>query len=480
MRVLGRVLSIILPVAILLAIAVPNILSGNDRGRGYSDQVNYHQRVVETFSRQWPAPDLSDYPGVMTPLYHLLQAFVHRHITDDWRLLQFFGSIWGPITLLVVWVGIWTASGLRIGSLRHAALLLPLTCSMYVWDSTAWLLPDNMAWAIVAAILALCFGPVRDPGRYRSIAAAGALLLVLIATRQSNIWLAAPIWVWAALRNDPDGQTLAGAFADPAPRIKRGLIAVIATLPAFILLGWFFVTWGGRLQPPMWDEWYARKWNPSAGPFVLSLVGLFSVFFAGVLLPTAIDLLRRRPLVVLASMLITLAIGVSAPSTYDMSQGRYGAIWSLADKFPSISGRALLIVGLAALAGPALVCWATALDFRRRWVFVTALAAFAATQYKNPWLYQRYADPLLLILFALAAASLAGPLARVAAERRRVHAVGCPLADFCENLARPAAIAGPVILAILLGLMGVQTMRSATTPTILPPGSIGHPPTVRR
>lgn len=476
---------ILVPVALLLAITIPNILSHNQRGRGYSDQVNYHQRIIERFAQQWPTPDLHDYPGVMTPAYHLLQAFAYRYISTDLTTLQLLGSVFGPATLLVVGIGL----ARRAPGVLACLLLMPLAACMYIWDSTIWLLPDNMAWVLVAGVLTMCVAGKGFTGfcGVRRLVIAGVLMFLLIATRQSNIWLAAVVWAWAFAGQDPPEQTMVGALGDLKRRIPRTMWAVAATIPAFALLGWFFAHWGSRFQPPMWDEWYSRKWNLSALPFVLGLVGLFSVFFGGFLLPTAIDLLRRRALLVVGAAALAALLGAAAPSDYDMSMGRYGAIWSIADKFPAVAHRSLLMIALSACGGVAILCWGAALDFRRRWVFLTAVAAFGATQMKNPWLYQRYAEPLLLMLFALCAAVIWDRMARAAVPSELGDAslpafgtAGSRVAEMGRRVSVPARYLGPAVLALALGLMGYQTMRSAGDVKVMAEGEIGHPPSSKR
>jgi hypothetical protein len=519
-RAVLRLTSLLIPIAILLTVAIPNILSGNSRGRGYSDQVNYHERVIVQFGAQWPAPDLSDYPAVMTPLYHLLMSLIYEFVTDSIRILQLVGSIFGPMTLLALWWGVMStmprgASDSRRGlATDHAtgggspawldaivalSLMLPMACCMYVWDSTIWLLPDNMAWAMVAAVIALCFSERFTTMR---LILAGVFLAVLIATRQSNIFLAACLWTAAYLRDDPDDHTLPRAVGDLGRRIPRLATGVVATLPAFGVLAWFWNHWGGRVAPPMWDVWYARKWNPAGGAFVLALCGLYSVFFAGYLLPAAWRLLRGRWWMLAAAGVGGALVALACKTDYDMSQGRYGAIWSLADKVPAPMGRSLFITALSASGGVALVCWAVAMDFRRRWVFVTAFAAFAATQFKNPWLYQRYAEPLILILFILAAASIIRRERAITASVGDAGRTGSSTAasstadaDFgtrdgradADGVARLIGRAAPALrilgvaaLAMILAAMAIATMRGASEVKILPAGDVGKPPSAKR
>ncbi len=474
-----------MPVAALLAIAVPAILWGGDHGRGYSDQVNYHQRVIERFASELPSPGIRDYAGVMTPLYHLGQAVVLRVVggagavaADHVTLLRLVGAVFGPLMLGVMWVAVgkWTRPAWT------ALLLMPLALSPYIVDSTVWILPDNMAWTMVAGILALCFA--RSSGGPRKLAIMGALLAVLVATRQSNIWLAAVVWAWAFVGDDRADRSMLAALRGWRSRARPTLAAIAATLPAFALLGYFYVTWGGRLQPPMWDEWYARKWNFSGIPFVLALVGLFSVFYVGFLLPTAWRLIRWRPRALLIWGLLAAAVSAIPRSDYDMSQGRYGAIWSIADRFPCPMGRSLLLIALAGAGGMALVCWAAALGFRRRWILLAALAAFGATQIKNPWLYQRYAEPLLLMLMTLSAAAIQGTLGRSAwhgGEGRRAEGPGDGEDTGSEvPLAGLLRVGGVAALALILAALTVQNLRGGGEVKVMAPGEIGHPPSTRR
>jgi hypothetical protein len=474
--------AIAIAVILLLAVAIPNILSGNSRGRGYSDQVNYHARMIATFAEQWPSPDVSDYPGVMTPLYHLMLAGVVRAFNVEQQGLQLLASIFGPLTLLVI-----GAAVSRTGrGLLTLALLLPIAACMYIWDSTIWLLPDNMAWMLAAAIMGMFLlrKQPSDRAMYTRLAIAGLLLASLIATRQSNIWLASLAWVFAFTARDHDDQTLPAALGDWKSRVVPALIAIATTIPAFLVLAWFYKTWGGRFQPPMWDAWYARKWNLSAGAFVLALIGLLSVFFAGFWGPMFVRLMRTRlPWMVLA-FVGTAFIALIGRSDYDVSMGRYGAIWNIADKFPSVGGRSLFMVGLSAIAGPIIAAWAMSLGFRARWVFLTTLAAFGATQFKNPWLYERYVDPLLFILFAMASAAIVlREDAKGGADlpaQSSFGTSGSQLESMVQRVSGPVRIAGPVVLALLLGAMGLMTLRGAKEVKVLPVGDIGDPPSVKR
>jgi hypothetical protein len=474
--------AIAIAVILLLGVVIPNILSGNNRGRGYSDQVNYHARMIATFAEQWPSPDISDYPGVMTPLYHLMLAGVVHVFDAGVRALQLLASVFGPLTLIVT--GCMAARTGR--GLLTLTLLLPIAACMYIWDSSIWLLPDNMAWMLVAAILGmfLLAKPSAGTAMYVRLGVAGVLLAILIATRQSNIWLASLAWVYAFTQPDPDDQTLPAALGDAQRRVIPVLIAVLTTLPAFLVLAWFYKTWGGRFQPPMWDAWYARKWNPSAGAFVLALTGLLSLFFAGFWGPMFVRLLRTRTSWMILAFLGAGLVAMIGRSDYDVSMGRYGAIWNIADKFPSVGGRSLFMVGLSAIAGPIIAAWAMSLGFRARWIFVTTLAAFGATQFKNPWLYERYVDPLLLILFAMASAAIvlredAKRYADIPAQPS-FGTLGSRLESTASSVSGPVRFAGPVVLALLLGAMGLLTLRSAKDVKVLPEGDIGDPPAAKR
>jgi hypothetical protein len=102
---------------------------------------------------------------------------------------------------------------------------------------------------------------------------------------------------------------------------------------------------------------------------------------------------------------------------------------------PVIGERSVVIVMLATLGGAVLGWWCAALNRRDRWIFVTAWAAFIAAQTVNTTAWQRYYEPFVLMMLALAA---------VRVERARWSFI-------------PAI--GPLLLAGVLGMVTVLSLR---------------------
>lgn len=478
-----RLWSLIPAVLITAVFALGVIFSGTDKGRGAADQINYHQRVIRQFAEQLPTPDFRNYVSATTPLYHVAQAVLYRHITSDLRVLRMVGLAITLGLVVIVWRFVSAQASPRI----TMALLLPMACSIYVLDAGAWLLPDNAAWCLVAVILGMGLG---ERVRLGEILMLGVGLAVLVLTRQSHLWIAGVIWAMAFLSASwgrpltPQTQESDALLANLDRRIPRALIALVVTIPSFLIVAWFWRLWGGRLVPPIFVEWYARGSNPSAPVFLLALGAVYSAFFAGYLLPAFSMLLRRRVWVLALGAGIGLLAWLAAPSNYDLDNGRYGGLWSIARKLPMLGERSLFMLGGAVAGGILLACWAAALDFRRRWIFLTAIAAFFTAQCANAWLYQRYCEPFFLILFALAAASIAGQGLHVeptgedepGSLRPTTADALAVIASARSKVIRTLRFFGPLALAGLLMLVTLNELRTAQPVVLLPEGQVERTP----
>lgn len=460
---------------VFLAVALPAILGGMARGRGYADQVNYHLRVVKQFAGQLPTPDVSNYVSATTPLYHIIHAVLYTHVTGNVMALQLIGALYTVALLVIVW---WFVSR-KAPPLLAAALVLPLACSMYVLDAGIWILPDNLAYALVALIMGLAF-TVRF--NTRVIFACGIAMALLVLTRQAHLWAAGVVWAAAWLARESRGNHESGAtlFSHAGARIRPTFVAVLVTLPAFAIVAWFWDHWGGKLTPPAFDQWYRAggrsRLNVAALPFLLSLTAIYSTFFAGFLLPALTAMARRRPLLLVLAVLLGAVPALLAHTNYDLEQGRYGGIWNIARKLPAINDRSLFMVGLSVVGGVAIACWAYALDFRRRWLFLGCIAAYFAAQCANAWVYQKYSEPFFLILFALAASAIPEPEIEPLDASRPAAAALSAAARPRRKILMLLRHAGPAALAMLLLAITLLSYRSARPPVLLPEGAVEEPP----
>ena len=456
-------------VILFLACSLPLILSDNLLGRAAFDQLHYHEPAIRKFAAEWPRPDLSDYRSATTPGYHLLLAAVCRFVSDSGRVLQLAGA--GFTAALVGLFAVAAASCVGTTRVRFAGawsvlLTLPLLASIYVFFPGVWLVPDNLGWLLVLAIGLVSWQIAgaadrtavgRASFRWLNFAAASALMLAVVLVRQSHFWCASLIWLGAWIGAAPIGDGgLMGMLSRFGLRARALVPAAIATLPAAAAMVYFAKLWGG-MTPPTFSHQYGSMINAATPAFLLSLVGGFSVFFAGFVAPAGWRVLRERPVCLLVAMLAGVAAAAIPETTYIHEQRSTG-LWSLVRVAPMIAGHTSTVLLVMTPFGVwALWAWFAALGAKERWFFVGTLAAFGVAQTANPLCWQRYMEPLLLMLMGLGAATISarGTLAAGSArgfERLLLHS------------APAARIAGPAVLALLLGTITVRSLMNPDVP----------------
>ncbi|MCH7962006.1 MAG: hypothetical protein IIC49_06685, partial [Planctomycetes bacterium] len=407
---------ILLPTALFLVAASALILGGFERGRGAADQINYHEPVIRTFADQWPGFDFSDYLSATTPAYHVALATFARFVADSRPALQFAGALFTIGLLLTLTLA--GSCGQRIGQQRalsqplearrwnRAVLLtLPVTASLYVFSSGVWLLPDNAAWWGVLVIVLLA---LRSDFGITQLLWSGLILTLLVATRQIHLWAAAVVWAAAWIgptRGDDTLTSWTDLLRDLPVRMRRTLVAVAVTLPAFGVVYAFVRLWGG-LSPPTFQE-DAQGLNPAAPAFIMAQVGLFSLFFAGWLIGPARELVTKRRSTLLLAVGAGLVIALVPATSYSIDAGRFSGLWNAAHATPLVFGRVSPLIVVLAVGGVvASVAWFLALPLRTRWIGLAALVAFIAAQTASHNCWQRYHEPFILILMAVLARDL--------------------------------------------------------------------------
>lgn len=306
--------------------------------------------------------------------------------------------------LVQLYANLWTA--LLFGILAYKAgrsfgklgvlITLPLLSSIYVLFPAVWLLPDNAGWFAVLLILILALD---YPLSTRTILTSGIILAFLVLLRQVHIWAASIIWISAWIGSDSKTPSLVQVFKDPASRTRRFVLALVATLPAALLLLYFIRLWGGLVPPTFQDRHQGP--NLATPAFILTQVSILSVFFAPLLLPRLIGILKSHRFWIIASIGAGLVIAIIPESTYSVEAGRYSGWWNLVDRQPVVSDRSLIILLGAPAGALACVIWASFVSRRETWILATTLIAFTAAQSANHASWQRYHEPLLLILMVL-------------------------------------------------------------------------------
>ncbi len=428
-------------VVLFAMIAGSFIMTGTMRGRGAQDDVEFHFRAIEGFIGEWPAMDFADYASATTPGYHAVLATAGQ-ITDARWWLRAVGALF-----TVGWL--WTLArslSHRVGTACAIACTLPVLCSMYVVDAGVYLLPDNAGWWGVLGIMLLTldarFG-------FRSLVVSSLVLFALVWCRQIHIWAAAMIWAaaWLGPTVDNDApKTVVGVpIDDVRGRLARLGAAMLGSVPAFVVLGSFYVLWGSRLSPPQFEELHTEGLSFSTPAFFLSILGIASVFFVGWWLPGVRRAWARSPrgVVVLIALagVCGLLLGVLPETTYDIESGRFSGIWNAAKAFPVFAGRtSVLIVVFSTFGAMTLAAWGIALPARVRLVSLVPVLGFVAAQIANPQVWQRYHEPFVLILVAVMASHTTQTTGETSAISR---------------LERHLRIVGPIALALLLGAITV-------------------------
>lgn len=450
--------------AILALLAFPVILFGEDNAgideRGVQrfttgeafDAINYHLPVVRTMVEQWPAVDLRDYRSATAPGYHLLLAGASRAgITDE-------GLRGVTLALSVVFVGAvaWFASSV-VGWRRGVALCLPVAACSYVISAASWITTDNAALGMVAiAVGCAAFGA----GLASKLAIGGVAATLAVATRQIHAWTAAPLFFAASAGVGATGWIgFVRPLAERAGLAPRGpvsrrdaatrlVVGALACLAPLTLLGWFVSVWGGVI-PPSFVERHASGVSLSVPALALSLAGIFGVAFV----PAAWDRVRslrvRDPLVLIA-IGAGLFAALAPATSWDWDAGRrYGWLWEVVRRAPSVGDRSVVFVVLAPLGAlTLLLLWRTAAergDTRARCatILLIAGACWCTAQMANSQAWQRYVEPPVLC-GVIWLAACAHP------SREMVRAWPAPV--------RLAWLLGPVALAGMLAVVSVVTV----------------------
>ncbi len=414
-------------IALFLVAALPLILSDPSGGRADWDERTFHVPSIEKFSREWPAFDFSDYPSAMTPGYHLALAFVHRFVSSDITTLRLFGSLF--TVGLVGTLG--AALGARLGVRPALPLCLPLVASLYVYSAGVWLLPDNAAWWGVAVMLLLGF---RGRVDWLTYVAGAIALAALVFTRQVHAWTAGVLIVAAWLGNRPanvhvppriggrgwkrDVLIVLGV-GDPREwalhrRLGRAALALLACVPAALIVAYFLRTWGGLIVPMYQPQnagapnWIRLTGGNAATPaLILSLIAIISFFFCGFLLPRLGELWsapRFTNRLIALSGLVGFLAGIIPRTSYDEHAGRWSGLWRIVRKLPTFADRSPLIVAGSTAGAVFAALWFFSLDRRDRWIFLVATLGFIAAQSASHQSWQRYYEPFVLTLIGLAAA----------------------------------------------------------------------------
>jgi hypothetical protein len=435
---LHRLAAVAAAFLILFLPAAGVALLGLNAGRGAWDATVYHEPFIRQLAADFSRFDLSNPLTATTPGYHLLLAALSQIGLGSTLALRLVTALFGG--LLIATLAAWLTR--RVRPVDALLLSLPLAASIYTFQASAFILPDNPAWLLVFVVIALC---LRDPPGRTRLLLASVLIAVLVFTRQVHLWAAGVVWLAAWLgvsRTDP------GLFTAPRRRIPRTLLSMAATLPAVAIVAWFIHHWGGLTPPRFQGDMHGG--NPATPAFILVQIVVLTIGFGPWLLPAVLRAARDHAEVLLAAAALGLLLALIPATTTDPEAGRYSGWWALNAKAPVLFGRtsALFLIlsplGAVLIAGPLL-----ALPHRARWTLLGTLTAFTMAQSATFFSWQRYHEPFLILFLAMLAGLQPPQLRATPFARLRLPAMAA--------------------LCLLLAAISAQALRG-------PPVAPGTPP----
>lgn len=371
-------MALILVIFIMSALMALAAMISAEHARGQSDQDEYHYLAIARFAKTWPVIDIANYESMTTPGYHWVLAGIQSLTGASVNGLR---GVNAAFTL--IWVGA-LAIMLRQNVRTTLALCLPVCCSVYVVSSGVWLLPDNLAWALVLGCIGLSLSVPASLATM--VACQSAVLLLLVLVRQNQIWVGLPMLIGSATTGSKPG--------------RRLIWTCVAMIPAGLALGYFLWTWRG-LTPPMFHD-LARQGNPSVPAFILCIFGVYGVWFLGYVLPTWRAISSRRGWMLIgAGAGAAIVIASIFPTSLNEPAGRYTGLWMLSNIAPVLADRSLAIIACAGVGGAVLTLLLAGLSRRDRYVFAALLIAFTLTQSRSFLVWQRYYEPMILMLLPL-------------------------------------------------------------------------------
>lgn len=349
-----------------------------ERNRMRGDEDKYHFPTIIHF---YEGGSISDYPAAMSPGYHLLSSFIYRISNGSKLAIRLTNSF--ITTLLVGLISyIFSASTSYIGAL----MALPAAFSLYIIPPGAWLLPDNLSWLLVLSTL---FILSRCSFSFATVVFLSLLSLLSVYTRQTNVWLLAPI---SSMFFYEEG------FSLNRPKVFIKYIMLVT--PSLVTLLYLVYVWKG-IVPPSFSGEHLHV-SLSVIPFFVSLYFIYYIVYV---FPYFLEDKKLK----LGSvkrffnwgLFVGLTTAIIIESDYSPNAGRVSGMWNLAGIFPNMYNRSVFIVFLTSLGGS--VLYDTILNLRNKYSFLilSIFVPFVFVHLFNQYVYHRYFTGILFILFSL-------------------------------------------------------------------------------
>jgi len=374
------------------------------------DEGAFHLPTIRQFAEQMPTPDVTDYSVATTPGYHLLLAGAVKLGVDSDTALRLIGGQFA--VAMAVLVAFWL--GLRMDWRMAAILSMPAWVSSYMIAPMVLALPEAAAWLGVLAMLLIALRTNIDR---RWMVVAGGVLVALVCVRQIHLWAAVPVWIaaWLGWQESDEKNRFVPRLSelDLTDRLPRAGFALVCTLPAFGVVVWFFMQWGGAVPPTFQDGGGAEAiqgaavhsgGNLATPAMILALFGVLAPAFVVSLFPQILTILRSSPRAVwfvVAAAALSVVVAVLPATSMSVAHGRWTGLWSAAEKLPVVADRSVLIIGLATAGGAMLAAMLLVVSPRQRLIVAGSMVAFAVAQSANFQSWSRYLLPMVLLVMVV-------------------------------------------------------------------------------
>lgn len=139
-------------------------------------------------------------------------------------------------------------------------------------------------------------------------------------------------------------------------------------------------------------------------------------------------------------------VGTLAPTSYQ-EPARASAFWNLARMGPVTGEQSLLMIALACVGGAIATLMVLRLSEGDRYVITATLVAFVAANSTNRVLFQRYYEPLVLIVLSLSASRILAATSEATMSNRAAWllAIGPLTLGACQVLMTAWRVATPEV-----------------------------------
>lgn len=379
---------------IFFSLVTPGIIWDKSNTVHAEDQNLYHLHQIETFVKK-PLL-LSNYPSTTatTPGHHVFLSWVSQHFADGKVGPKIFPiRIANALFSLGLLLSLWWLT--YIGGTRNVVnstyLVLPLLFSYQFLGSAIWVMTDNAALLWVCLTLWLLTLPTLLNHENFTLTLAGIFAALAVAWRQTYVWLLAPIVLRVFM----------------VEQRQKWQLYLATLLPPLLVLCYFIYLWHG-LTPPEFQSERPPGFNLAVPSFVISLFGIFGLFYIGYLSSELKKIQTREILsLIVISVIVGFGIAILFPSSYDPDAGRRGGwLWEIAKRLPNVYDRSVLFLVLCPLGTVLISLWCKATyqnKNRNNFLIFVSMIAWIAINTVSVVAFQRYYEVLILITLAFIA-----------------------------------------------------------------------------